>query len=288
MTTVDDLVNVNGTTFNDPMAWWRRLDVMEGWEGTPPLDFVAIPNGAGPGALLGVEPVAKEKAITLGGAWLAESAAAADDAQRQLLDLFPVGVEIPVDRRGRRMYVWLADTVEPDLQTPRGFRWSASLIALDPFRYATSPETGSARSFTGDPLYRVYDEVLRARPYDETDFTRNYIGPLTSEAAYLPNLGDAPSRRVTIDLRGPVTAGEWQIVNETTGEAIYGDLTLTALQHLEFDTLTQTATLSGQDVTRYIFGDWLTLAPGPNVFRLLSGTLIGNAQITVSALSAWR
>lgn len=288
MGTVQDLVTVNGTTFNSrDEGWWRVCDVMEGWEDTADLDMILVANGNGPGAVLAATPVAKEKPLTLGGAWLAESRDSAEAAAVELRNLFPVGREVVIERAGRVAFAWLAGPVSTPMATPRGFRWDVPLLQLDPNRYSPSTLTGAAGVSTGDPIHRVYDEATYARTYDPADRARRYISTGVS-GVQVHSPGDTESSRLVVTLTGPLKSGDWRVVNDATRESIRATVTFTEAQTLRLDMAAQQAWLGDQDVTSQVFGDWLTLAPGGNTFRLLAGTPDPLAGITVEAYAAWR
>lgn len=284
MGTVKDPVIVGGLTFNDPDAFYRVCDVMEGWEDTSPLDYTLVPNGNGPGAVMATRPVPKEQAITLGGAWVTASRDDADVAADQLKALFPVGQEIAVERRGRIRYLWLVGPVSTDLVTPRGFRWEVQALALDPFLYGGQVESSAGVS-TGDTINRTYGPGY-TRTYPSGN-ARTYITVGVS-GVRVTSPGTAESARLVFTITGPLTAGEWRIVNDATGETQYVDITFTEGQTLTIDEGRQLAFLGRQDVTSLVFGDWLTVAPGDNVFRLFADTPDPLVSMTVKASPAWR
>ncbi len=282
-----DVVTISGTTFNDQFA--RVCDVMEGWESTPALDFQLVQNGGGPGAVLTGRPVPKELPITLGGAWVTANRDDADLAREQLLRLFPIGREIPVDRRGFRRFVWLLDQVDTDLVTPRGFRWTVPTLALDPFRYSTEPQGGSSGISTGAPMVRTYVPATFARVYGApVPLARTYSGEV-SPGVVIDSPGDAESSRIVIEVVGPLTAGDWRITNDATGEWMAADIGVGSAGTLTFDVARQTITReSGADVTHRLRGDWLTVAPGRNTFRLTAGAFNPGSNMTLTAFPAWR
>lgn len=127
---------------------------------------------------------------------------------------------------------------------------------------------------TPDLFYRTYEQAQ-----DASDFP---------PAVVLTSAGDTTSRRLTVSVTGPVTLGDWHLLNEATGARLWVDLSLLSSQTVVFDCLRQTAELNGADITNLVFGDFLTLEPGSNTYRLVSGTeSAGFAQIT-DALAAYR
>jgi len=286
---VKDEVTIGQVLFNSPGNWAWVCDVMEGWESTAQLELPLVANGGGHGAVLGGPPRAKERYMTLGGAILAENEVAAEDARQLLLEQMPLDGEFQVHRRGRTMFCRLFDAVDTDLQTPRGFRWTASVVALDPFRYAPEPVTGLAGAFSGAAWFRTYD-TGNQRTYTSNAFT--YLSP--EEVTELPSLvvitndGGATSQRLTLEVAGPLTAGNYRIANETLSQEMWVDLDIPAGKTIVIDPYTTTVTYGGQDVTQLAFGDWPVLGPGANTFRLYTGDLNQTAYLQVEGYSAWR
>jgi hypothetical protein len=424
--------------FNTSMQWW--LDTLDGWEETPSLDVVLVPNGSGAGAYFGATSRPTETAITAGGAILGASRAEAEALTRQLYALFPRNSEIIVERYGKRMYCRLYDKIESPLQTPRGFRWTAPLIALDPFKYAPTAVTAQAGLFAGTPYYAAFvaetfnknfetdvsdwtagascaitwasgqnnigaggamqlqrlsttgnifadmtpvtkglavvpgqvvtgrgtfkaaatsrsvfvilqfytaagafisaasgtavadatgswttvtctatapataawavvqPNVVSAvaseihyvdelslddyRTYNAASYYRTYtsagLTPAYPEAASLTNVGDEETRRVTITLTGPLTAGDYAIVNETARDVLVPNVSLDTGRQLIIDNANRSATVDGVDVTDQMFGDWITLLPGANSLRLIGGTNNAVAHMDVAAYAAYR
>ena len=81
-----------------------------------------------------------------------------------------------------------------------------------------------------------------------------------------------PCSRVTVTVTGPLDEGDWFLLHENTGQRLWVDLSLTADQTVEFDCYQQTATLNGNAIDTNVFGDFLTLEPGENTYRLVTGT----------------
>lgn len=284
MGTVRDVVTVNGTTFNDQRA--RILDVMEGWEGSSGLDVTLVANGGGPGALFGTTPTPKERYLTLGGAWVADSRAAAEENRSALMNLLPVGQEIVVERFGRQVYAWVYDAVEPDLITPRGFRWSAPLVCLDPLRYFPGSLGGTAGAWTGVGAFRNYP-AADSRTY--TADARTYSVPAgAANEVRITSPGNATSRRVRITVTGPMPQGDWRVVNDANGETVYTTASLAAGQVVTFDGATDTADQNGADVTWAMYGTIPGLAPGDNVFRLVTTDPTAAGTLSVTAYAAER
>lgn len=162
-------VTIGGRVFNVDTQWY--CDTLEGWEQTAPLDLVLTAYGTADGSRLGARTRSKEQPVTAGGAVLGASSAERDLLKRQLLALFSPDSEIVVQREGEQMYLVLADAIGTDLVTPRGFRWTAPLIALDPFKYALLPVVADAGAFSGTPYYRPYLHQRVSNGKFETDLS---------------------------------------------------------------------------------------------------------------------
>jgi len=287
MGTVRDKITLGSIELNG--SDWRWVcDEMSGWEGSAALDVVIVPRGAGHGAFAGADWLSRERYITIGGAVVTESRAAAQLAQDQLLGV--LSGTITLTRNGRRVWVQLYDQAELDLITARGFRFVIPLVALDPFKYEPSAQVAQAGAWAGSVYYYVY--ASNARTY--TTNARTYLTSQLSESGYpeaavIVNAGNVDSQRMTITVNGPLIAGDWHVENATTGEELWADVTLAAGQSLTLDCRELTAELDGQHVESAVYGDWLKLVPGDNVLRLSTGTAsLETAYMTVRAHSAWR
>ncbi len=141
-----------------------------------------------------------------------------------------------------------------------------------------------------DDITVFTDAVGYAIGFDETDYALTFETDTTdglSQAAVLTSPGDVVSRRLTIEVTGPLDQGDWFLLNEDTGDRLWADVALTASQTITFDCYQQHATLNGSDIDADVFGDYLTLEPGTNTYRLVTGTDSAGFA-TVSAQPAYQ
>lgn len=285
-------VTINGMEFN--ITSQTQIDIMEGWDDTPGVDAIIVPNGGGHGAVSGGLWTKKEKYITLGGMIHRPSRAEAQQAREQLIAAIDNGaVEIERVTPDGTLYVVarLYDKMGFDWPVEEGFRFVAPMVMLDPHKYVRDATVVTIVAFTGEDWYRIYDQSPDwSRTYTQSpDWSRTYQtdGSTQPTIASVEN-GDAVSRRLQFEVTGPLTAGDWRIVNETTGESMWLDLTVAAGQSIIIDVFNNKATLNGGDVTSYVYGSWLSMAPGSNNFRLLVGTSPSTATMTITAYKARR
>jgi hypothetical protein len=267
-----------------------------------------VPAGGAAGAVAIGPWDDSEAYYTLTGRIFASSQADLLTYRMQLLDALPATTDSPVivgdyDGVDRAVYVRLYD--RPDI-TIRGndLRFSFPLVGLDPLKYGITGEGGTMGVFIGDEFYQsfTYDAAptpddaylpftLDTAPTpDDAYFVFTQVvasGPFPP-AVVLNSTGDAVSRRLTIVATGPLTQGDWKLINERTGNELWADVELVAGQSVVFDNYTQTATMEGSNIDNLVFGDWLTFEPGFNTYRLVAGEESeGFADIT-EALPAYR
>ncbi len=206
---------------------------------------------------------------------------------------------------------------KPSFQlSPTFMQFQVPLMMADPYKYGVVPVGGFMGVFTGQTWYRTYNSVGGgggsgySDTYSDTygggsgtTWKRTYAqaggtGPwrryyVQAEAAgpypdtlSVESLGTVESRRVTIQVTGPLTAGSWWLYNLATGGKQWAQLSLGPTQMLTLNSQDRTATVDGLDASHLVFGDWLTLAPGTNTYRLAAATRT-DAYASVSALDAF-
>ena len=281
------VVTIGSLTFND--GTFADVCEIQGWHDTPGRDAPILPRGGTVGALPGAPFLAKEKYLVLVGARVAATEAEAMAKRTELLAQFSEDgyTEIAVNWGGTtlsaRVQLYDASTVTiPDGLT---VRFQLPVVQFDPYRYGP-PGALQMGAFTPFPFASTYEintvpnPDFGSRTYFEStapnpDFEyRWYVqqisfGELPSAAIALNN-GDVTTSRLTIEVVGPLTQGEWSLVNETTGSELVVDLTLIAGQSLLIDMYEELATLQGDPVNELVRGDWLRVPPGASVLRLLS------------------
>jgi hypothetical protein len=273
-----------------------RLTLFDGWFTVAAPDAVLVGVGGGLGAVAvgGWEPV--EAYYTLSGVMAADSRDEAESLREMLLRGLPAHETAPVEVIGEGKQVYLRRYDRPEISIVENLlSFTVPCVAPDPLKYALDPVGGDMGVFTGQTWFRTYAETSAGRwtrAYTLVDgrWVRTYqqavpSGPYPLSLSLFSD-GDAASSRVTVTVNGPVTAGDWWLINETTGERLWAELSVAAGQQLVFDMKARTARLNGAPVDHLVFGDWLTLAAGQNLLRLVSGTQ-SDAFASVSALPAY-
>jgi hypothetical protein len=284
--------------FNDTDRDLIVEDVGGYMDGPTPIP-VLVPNGGGVGAVAVGDWAPAEDYLTVNG-WIFSDAAALAGFRRVLLDAFTSATEAPLVILGngvdidKQMFVRLYDrrTIS---QVDDRLAFSLPLVAPDPYKYALEPLSGQMGVFTGQSWFRDYAlaGTRWVRTYTLTGgrWVRSYerrlpSGPFPTSLT-LTSDGDMTSRRVTAAITGPLTAGDWWLVNEATGERLWVEVGVTADQTLVLDMRARTARLNGALMDHLVFGDWLSLAPGGNTYRLVSGT-DSDAYASIEALEAYQ
>lgn len=275
-----------------------RINMFDGWFDGPGPVPVLVANGGAPGAVAVGDWEPAEHYYTLAGRVFCEPQ---DRAyyRRLLLAALPPNMDTSI--------ACLGNSVDVDLQAfvrlfdrptmvanEAGLGFSLPLVAPDPYKYALAPLAGDMGVFTGQSWFRDYTlsgaKWVRSYALTGSRWTRTYkqsvaSGPYPSSVT-LDSAGDATSRRVTVTITGPLTAGDWWLRNESTGEEMWVEVGVQAGQQLVIDMRSRTARLDGSPVDHLVYGDWLSLAPGANLFRLASGTASA-AFASVTALPAY-
>lgn len=287
-TLFQDRVVINGVVFNDRNAmpipgliYWG-LDVLDPWDSTPEIDMVFARIGVVDGEIPGEVAAYAGKQYTIGGYVLAEDREIAQSAWETIVrDVIPRGADVVIRRdepTPKFTTVRLNGPREPQWVGPTGFRWAAQARAYDSFRYAVEPwegEAGVAGQIQGGRVYpRVYPLV----------YNLNASGGTTRVEALNSGTSDTP--KWYVNLSGPLAAGSWRIVNETTGALLRIGVEVPEGSLLTIDMQAETATLDGAIVNATVTGDFFRLVPGVNMIRLF-GDYDPAARINVTAYSAW-
>lgn len=247
----------------------------------PDLQLVA--NGGGPGAVLTGSGLPSEQLLTLNGMIHCSDRAELHLMRRLLVAALPFGQVVSLgiidEAAGLDLQVFVAcyDQETIEFRGPYLY-FTFPLVAPDPYRYATSSLAGDVGVFTGQQWYRSYADPgsgVWSRTYPGL-VSRTYVQSIPSgpfpQSISLSSGGDASSRRLTASITGPLSAGDWWLLNEATGKRLWADLSVHEDQQLVFDMTAHTAYLNGADVAHLVYGDWLTLEPGTNTYRLVAGT----------------
>jgi hypothetical protein len=249
---------------------------------------VLVSNGGGPGAVATGDWELTEINMSLVGQIRTASPADIPAFRAALLKALPPSPDTPLIVVGndwdidRQMFVRRYDKPEIGWVKKR-LTFTIPLVAPDPYKYALEPLGGQVGVFAGTEWFRTYADD-GAGTWERTytgaagEWYRTYaqVGSLGAFplALGLDSDGDAASRRVTVTVNGPVPAG-WWVENTTTGTRLWTELALTEGQTLLYDCRRRTARLNGADVSHLTFGDFLTLEPGGNTFRLIAPSDLG-------------
>jgi hypothetical protein len=207
-------------------------------------------------------------------------------------------------------FVRLYDKPDIEIDGPN-LRFTLPLVAPDPLKYGDNliggMVSGDFGVFTGSQWFETFqlntvpnpdrwwgDFTLDTAPTPDRGYSvftqAQSVSPFPPAVVLVaPSTidGGAISRRLMIGVTGPLTQGDWVITNETTGAEIYADLGLDGSQTVVFDSFTQTATLNGTDISNAVYGDYLSLQPGTNTFRLVSGQQSAGFATIIQALPAY-
>jgi hypothetical protein len=296
MSTIDgDKVTVNGPlgtlTFNDAatIGFWfpgtRQMgcDLLDGWRQVG-LNVISVPRGVGDGNYTASKFPTLARNITIGGWAMAPDRGSMDYLFDQLVaDCFPVDTDLTITRfEPIPKYVVCRVTDPPDIiqyfADECAFRWEATLICSDPFKYdalnVLSGSSGIAGISSGGRTYpRVYP------------LTYTVVGAGQGNQIVLFNLGSAKAYPY-ITINGPVPRG-WRVDLTTTGESLAFDIDLGASDQMIIDTQNKTAYFNGFPINGLIQGDWFQLVRGSNTIKLFADWN-ATASFSVTARSTWR
>lgn len=273
-------------TFNaDDPAF--SVELFEAWGDGPAPQAILVSNGGGPGAVA-VDPwLPGESYYVLNGSIEAEPAlhgelrrmlmaAVTPDAETAIQVTEPSGTGLQVFVR-----VYDRRSIEP---LGRVLTFSLPLVAPDPYKYGLTPLVAECGAFAPTDWYRVYHDDGAGdwyRTYDGegADHYRNYeedAGAVSAlpTAAVLTSAGDADSRRLTVTVTGPLSAGDWWL-EDAHGTRLWAEVGLRDGQSVVFDSRTRTATLAGANIDHLVQGNYLLLEQGVNTYRLQVGTPTG-------------
>lgn len=280
-----DVVTVGDISFNavSPATFDFRIDEMAGWFDGPEIDVVisefGVADGGSPGFF-----AAKSKYVEVNGWCLAKTGGRADvqEIRTQLGRAFPRNVDVAVTRFSpipTYMMMRRAGPVKLVQEMPEGCRFSLLLVATDPFRYSV----GDAPIVIG---ISTPDDAGRTYPRTYPLFYTGTVGVGDNLGKTFVNEGDANSYPISL-VTGPLTAGGWQIINDTTQQRLTFNVTLTSAQTLEINHSAHTLKLNGYQVTYQAEGDWWALIPGSNFIRLTASDYNATAQLELHPQSAW-
>lgn len=145
---------------------------------------------------------------------------------------------------------------------------------------------GAMSGSTGGTLQYSWEGADNASPSRRLKYTQLIDQDPLPDNVLLENEGDANAYPI-LEIKGPLSPGTWYVVNDTTGETMTFESSINANQTLVIDTLAQTANIDDVPVDFYIRGSWLMLVPGVNQLRLVSGSEVAGATMTVRIYNTW-
>lgn len=274
-----------------------RVTGFDGWFATPTPDAVYTGNGGGAGGVASGAWLPKEQPMLLAGfIWgeqidlpgYARALAAALPAQSDGVIQCLANGRDTVDLQ---IFVRRYDRAEMPIRGRLDFQ--IPLLALDPYKYGVAPIEGGMGVYSGSIWY---ESLINSSGWGEQfvdssgwggQFTQQAPSGPYGESLLLASPGGASSRRLTVTVHGPLTAGDWRLLHENTGHEMWVDVTVPDGQDLVIDCYTETAYMAGEDLTAYLFGDMLTLEAGGNTYRLTSPSANATAYALVSAYPAF-
>lgn len=275
------------------------VEQFESWGDGPAPRAVMVANGGGAGALA-VDPwLPGESYYVLRGSIEADPLAHSA-LRRALLAAVTPDAEASIkvtDASGEELQIF-ARVYDRRSITSLGniLTFSLPLVSPDPYKYGVDPLTAEAGGFEPEDWFRIYvdnaGDWYRTYAADGAVHYRSYIEDDEDPAVSLPSsavitsLGDAESQRVTMTVQGPLTIGEWYIERDDDGSRIWVDTSLAPGQSLTLDTAERTALLNGSPVDHLVYGDFQTLRPGLNSWRLVVAASGIGSSMNVSALPA--
>lgn len=263
-----------------------KVTAFDGWWNTPKPRAELLPSGVTHGAVpIGPWDFA-EAYYTLSGVIRSTDRAALMAYRRDLLTALPADADSTIVVLGNDEDVDLQIDVRrydaPDIRiVANNLMFTFPLVGFDPFKYAATALSGSMTAFTGFNWFMTFTEDTVPDPdehylaFDTVDYAMTFqtdVAEGANQAAALVSPGDALSRRLTVTVNGPLDAGDWFLVQDNTDRRLWVNLTLTANQTVTFDCYRQRADLNGNGIDTLVFGDYLTLEPGENTYRLITGS----------------
>lgn len=285
MTTIyKDEVHVNDYVFNTatPLYWDFRIDALQGWEDTADLDPIVVEYEVADGGSAGYFP-AKVKYVQCEGYVTAGTRTGTEDIKRLLGTIFARNTDLVIQRYGpvpKQITFRRASKIEYPTDLPVGVRFLMTLVAVDPFKYSVTETIVTTGISTPDESGRIYPRVYPL-VYDPV------AGADTGNLGVnFFNAGNSSSYPISV-VEGPLTAGGWQIVNDTTGQRLTFDVSLAAGQILTIDHANHLLQFNGYPYVARAEGEWWPLIPGDNFVRLTSSVFDAAASLELHARSAW-
>lgn len=272
---------------DNPMQYRMKVDLLDGWRNTANLDAVLVPRGISDGVVYGQRFPAKERYLNLGGYFVGETREDADNAEDELVRLFPLNTDLKLVRHEPTMPKQVSVRVYDSIEFSRepfdtAFRFLIPLVAGDPNKYGLDPLSGE----TGVSIPARYGR----------SYPRQYPLSYTSTSGAVDSYADiflggtTTTKKIISTVTGPLIRGAWRIVNQVNGElrTLSFNVGLGAGQTLVIDHKEHEALLNGAPVQIGMEGEWWGMEPGQNRISLVTGDFNEEARLNVQAYSAWR
>ena len=275
-------VNFNDADTGELVVEHAYVDVLDGWTNTPSPVVITAQKAIGDGAETAPRFYSQGRNLHVEGMVATSGYDQTEDAWNDLVFKgFPLNDDIQITAQGPipKYVIGRVISQVSILQImPDGFRFGVDLLCDDPWKYdavnSLFGSSGIAGGSTGGLTWPVTWPLVWNASIDG-------IG----NGVTLTNIGNADTLP-EITISGPLDTG-WRIENETTGEFLSFDVSLSAGQTLTIDSKTETASVDGSPVVGLVDGDWFPLRPGANLIKLF-GNYDPETSFTVYALSAWR
>lgn len=278
---------------------------LDGWWNTPPPRTSLSPNGGGAGAVPSGDWLFTEDYQTLSG-WVLAAPSEQEQWRQQLL------VGIPTNRGVTLTYLGRGWDVDKQVFDIRRYdkpifeklldrvKFTIPIVLPDPLKYSLAPLVGSVGIDVGGTWYESFT-LSGAGNYVDI-YTRLGAGDYAEEFTLLAPVGAYPStltltsegsytsRRVTVDVVGPLTSGDWYLLQNNT-RRMWLPYTITAGTTLTIDCYRRRVSLNGvydRTLTGKLLGVPFSLEPGLNTYKLVTGSPVTTPYATVSAYEAYQ
>ena len=244
-----------------------------------------------------------EQYLTISG-WVIAQPEAQEPIRQALLTNVPTnrGITIKVLGRGwdvdKQVFgVRRYDAPKFDQRQDR-LKFSLPVVCPDPLRYGLAPLTGSFGIYVGANFYETFTgsgfafETFTGTGFVNETFLGNQPVTPFPPALVLTSAGSYSSKRVTVDMVGPLTSGDWYLLQETAANRrLWLPFTIPASVTLSIDCYERRVTVNGiydRALSGRLRGEMLTLEAGGNLYKLVTGSTNGIPYATIRAYEAYQ
>lgn len=291
--------------FNDASQDTYVIEDLEGWLSFPPPRSSLSANGGGAGAIASGDWLATEDYQTLSG-WVLAQPEDQEQWRKALLMAIPTtnGVTLKMLGNGWDVDKQVFDIRRYDRPTFEKRRdrikFAIPLVLPDPLKYSLAPLAGSVGIDAGGTWYESFT-LSGAGNYVETftkvgagDYRKTFtlfapVGAYPSTLT-LTSSGSYTSKRVTATVVGPVSSGDWYLLQNNT-RRMWLPYTLSAGTTLTIDCYKRRVSLNGvydRTLSGQLLGTPFTLEPGGNAYKLITGSSVATPYATISAYEAYQ